>query len=88
MPGKSTIDPIFCVEQLIEKYREKRKNLTIVFVGPEKAYERVLRKVIQKMFEAIISVKSVWEKNMEFMVKVGVHQNFVARFKFFPFINI
>ena len=26
MPGKSTMEPLFCVRQLVEKYREKKKS--------------------------------------------------------------
>ena len=40
MPGKSTIDGIFAVRQWIEKYREKGKNLCMVFLDLEKAYDR------------------------------------------------
>ena len=45
-PGKSTTEPIFALRMLHEKYREKNKELHMVFVDFEKAYERVLRELI------------------------------------------
>lgn len=36
---------IFCVKQLTEKYRAKKKNVTIVSTDLEKAYDRVFRQV-------------------------------------------
>jgi len=45
--GKSTIDAIFIVKQLQEKYMEKKKSLTYIFVDLEKAFDRVPRKAIQ-----------------------------------------
>ena len=40
-PGKSTIQPLFCLRMLQEKHREFGKELHVVFVDMEKAYERV-----------------------------------------------
>ena len=40
-PGKSTTEPIFALRMLQEKYREKNKELHVVFVDLEKAYDRV-----------------------------------------------
>ena len=47
MSGKSTIDAIFILRQLQEKYREKKKKLYHVFVDLEKAFDRVPREVIE-----------------------------------------
>ena len=43
MPGKSTINAIFSLRMLMEKYREGQKKLHCIFVDLEKAYERVQR---------------------------------------------
>ena len=37
LPGKGTVDAIFMVRQLEEKFLEKRKDLFFVFVDLEKA---------------------------------------------------
>ena len=41
MPGGGTTDAIFAVRQLMEKHREKQKELHMVFIDLEKAYDRV-----------------------------------------------
>ena len=45
-PGKSTTEPIFALRILQEKYREKNKELHVVFGDLEKAYDRVHRELI------------------------------------------
>ena len=47
MPGKGTIDAIFTVHQMQEKFLVKKKQLYFAFVDLEKAFDRVQREVVQ-----------------------------------------
>ena len=47
MPGKGTVDALFIVRMLQEKYAKKKKKLYMCFVDLEKAFDRVPRKVIE-----------------------------------------
>ena len=46
-PGRSTIDAIFIMRQIQEKFTEKKRKLYHVFVDLEKAFDRVPRRAIE-----------------------------------------
>ena len=47
MPGKGTVDAIFIVRKMQEKFQKKDKKLHICFFDMEKAFDRVPRKVME-----------------------------------------
>jgi hypothetical protein len=66
MPGRGTIDAIFILRQLQEKYLGKKKCLYYCFVDLEKAFDRVPRKVI----EFALRKKGVEEKLVQTVMRL------------------
>ena len=48
MPRRSTTEAIFLTRQLMERYREQKNDLHMVFIDLEKTYDKVPSRLVQK----------------------------------------
>jgi hypothetical protein len=46
MPERSTMEVIFLIRQLMERYREQKKDIYMVFIDLEKVYDKVTRNIM------------------------------------------
>ena len=87
MPGKGTADAMCALRMLMEKYREGQRELHCVFVGPEKAFDRVPREELwycmkkSEIVEKYVRLVQDMYEGSETVVRcaVGTAENFKVK---------
>lgn len=86
MFGRSTVGAINLLRHLMRRYRDKQKDLYIVFMDQEKAYDNVPREVLwrvlrRKKYEFLILIKDIYHgvktcgwDTKAFATIMGLHQ--------------
>jgi hypothetical protein len=76
MTGRSTMELIFLIRQLMERYREQKKDLHMVFIDLEKAYDKVPRNItwwaLQKhkvLIKYITIIKDMYDNVVVFHIQ-------------------
>jgi Reverse transcriptase (RNA-dependent DNA polymerase) len=46
LPGRSNMEVIFLIKQLMERHREQKKDLHMTFINLEKAYDKITRNIM------------------------------------------
>ena len=81
MPGKGTVDAVFILRWIQEKYLAKQKKLHMCFVDLEKTFNRVQMKVVEWAMrkkgipEALVTAVLNRYKGARTKVKVGTHSS-------------